>query len=593
MNPRINTRTLRSIAAAALLASSADGIALNVTQPTGTTVVAAGDDYASQQLANPWDMNDGIDIDTDDSFNVSGQTFSAGVFSASTTVGSDNQLFPLFGGFAGTINSSRGFNHPVDTTRYRYFTIKMFATRPTANTEVSYLGFFAADGSAGACGQTGLTALASSTWQVITYDMVTNNVPNANCSHAWQDFPVGALRLNPALDNNSPFTAVQFQIDWIRLTATPTAGELTPVQWTDSGYAGTYSVTLNETGANAVSVPLASGISGTSYQADLTRFPAGQYTLTVSRDSAPAASASSATFRINATPMPAVTAPDFHGDQALNFAATVVGNAWGPLSATDFTATPNWKNVSYTTPAGSFYGRPTNNDPQWYMNLANHAIDTDLYRSLCITLKDFGQRSVGLGSVARFFWGQKTNGNLTISQDIPLASGGPNEYCIADIAAEPIEPSSLAGPWTGTQTLFRVDPHEFPVSAACTSTPSAANCHDVELDSVVLSPFAQANPGYTFKWNLSDPDSPGNVVTLYLDPDLIPGNGNEIVLFSGVVASSSGQYVWPGSGSVNYGRYNVLITADDALNAVSQYSTGPILIGARDGIFRNGFDAVP
>ena len=594
MNKQISTFTLLIIGMAALAMPSTDGVALTVTQPTATTVVAAGDEYASEQLSNPWDMNDTADIDTDDSVNVTSQTFFDGIFSAATTAGSDNQIFPLFGGFVDSINSSRGYLHPVDTARYRYFTIKMRATRPTANTEVAYLGYFAANYTTGACGQTGFAALPSSTWTIITFDLVANNAPNSNCGHQWQDFPVGTLRFNPALDNNSPFKSVSFDIDWIRLTAPAANGDKTSVQWTDSGFGGTYTVTLNETGNNAVSVLLKSGISGTSYQADLTPFPAGQYTLTVSRDGDPATSDVSGAFRINATPMIAVNAPDFHGDQTKNFATTVVGNAWGPINATDFAVNPtatNWKNVSYTTPTGSFYGRPTNGDPQWYMNLGNHAIDTSLYRSLCFTLKDFGQRSVGLGSVARFFWGQKTDGKLTISQDIPLSSGGPNEYCVPDIAAAPIEPTSLAGPWTGTQTLFRLDPHEFPVSSACTNTPTAANCHDVELDSVVLSPFAQADPGFAFKWNLSDSDDANVNLNLYLDPDTTFGNGNEVLIYSAIVPTSVHEYDWPGSGSVNYGTYHAYLVADDGKNSVGQYSTGPIIIGKQDGIFRDGFES--
>jgi hypothetical protein len=33
-----------------------------------------------------------------------------------------------------------------------------------------------------------------------------------------------------------------------------------------------------------------------------------------------------------------------------------------------------------------------------------------------------------------------------------------------------------------------------------------------------------------------------------------------------------------------------LVVADDGLNSVSQYAGGPLIVGARDGIFRNGFD---
>ena len=580
-----------------LLLAASDCAALGVTQPTASTVVVAGDDYATQVLGNAWDMNASAtkadeDIATDESGNVTNQTFSGGLFSASTTTG-DNNVFPLFMGYSGSINSSRGYAHPVDTAHYRNFTVKFRATRPTPNTEVAYVSFYQSDTSSynnGTYGETNFLAVPASQFIIYTFDLVANN---DNLHHHWTDFPtVQGIRFNPALDNNSPFASVQFDIDWMRLTPAAAAGDKTNVQWTDSGYSGTYTISANETSTNAASVVLASGVSGTNYAADLTILPPGQYTVTVTRDVGGTA-ASSAAFRINSPPQVALTAPDVHGDQTRNFAATVVGNPWGPIDAGDFILINNFSNIVYNNPAGTFYGRPTNADPQWFMNLANQAIDTSLYRSFCFTMKDFGQRSIGLGSVARFFWGQKTTGNLTISQDIPLFSGGPNEYCFADVAAIPVEAQSLGGPWTGTQTEFRLDPIEFSVSAACTSTPSPANCHDIDLVSAVLSPFAQANPGYTFKWNLADADDANVALSLYLDRDTTFGNSNELLIYNANVPSSNGQFVWSGSTSVNYGTYHAYIVADDGRNRVGQYSTGPIIVGARDGIFRNGFDAVP
>jgi hypothetical protein len=115
----------------------------------------------------------------------------------------------------------------------------------------------------------------------------------------------------------------------------------------------------------------------------------------------------------------------------------------------------------------------------------------------------------------------------------------------------------------------------------------------VRLDSVTLSPFAQANPGYTFKWTLaSDANHASDTVALYLDPDTNQLNGNEILIHSAAATTgAASQYVWPGSTSVTYGTYNVLVVADDGINSVSQYAGGPLIVGARDGIFRNGFDA--
>ena len=330
-------------------------------------------------------------------------------------------------------------------------------------------------------------------------------------------------------------------------------------------------------------------VAGTSYVADLSQLPPGQYQIVVTRTDN-SASALSQTFRINSPPEVELTSPNVRGDQSRNFAKTVVGNPWGPMDAADFSMIPDFWDISY---AGQvFYGQPKNADPQWYMNLANNTIDTDLYRSLCFTMEDFGARLIGTGSVARFFWGDRITGALTTSQDIPLYTGL-NEYCFADIAAVPVEANPAGGAWSGGKTLFRLDPHEFTPTPACMANTdqSPSDCHAVELDSVVLSPFFMASPGFTFTWTLSDNDSSDTTahVTLALDTDQVV-NGNEIVLYDAIVTTANGQFVWPGSGSVNYGTYNVLITASDGRNSVTQYATGPLLVGPRDGIFRNGFD---
>src|SRR3954471_17956388 len=59
--------------------------ALTVTSPVGTSVVAAGDDYATGAIGDAWDMNNAQDIDTDESSNLAAQTFSAGLFSATAS----------------------------------------------------------------------------------------------------------------------------------------------------------------------------------------------------------------------------------------------------------------------------------------------------------------------------------------------------------------------------------------------------------------------------------------------------------------------------------------------------------------------------
>ena len=573
-------------AAAFFAATPMISAALTVTQPAASTVVAAGDDYATQVLGDPWDMNDAADIDTEESLNVTSQSFGGGVFSGQTTA-ADANIYPLFEGYLNSINLGRGANFPVDTSHYRYFTVKMKATKPGAATEFSRLVFYQVNGTYGL----GVYhALPNNAFVIFSNDMYTQI--DGTSPNTWTQFPqVTGLRVDPATPGGAYTTGSQFSIEWIRLTAPATNAQKTSIVWTDSGYGGAYNIAANDTGGT--SFALGANISGTTYAADLTFLPPGAYTITVARSDS-SASATSAIFRINAPPQITVTVPNASGDLSRDFAATVFGNPWGPIDATDFLpgiGVRNFKNDSY--PTGTFYGRPVNNDPGWFFNLGGHTIDTSAYRSLCFKQEVFGSRSVGGGSIARVFWGNST-GALTTSDDIVLDDNQGdttvNEYCIPDLSTASLEANPNGGAWSGTKSVFRIDPDELTPPNGC-NTPDA--CHDVRLDSVTLSPFAQANPGYTFQWTLADADNASDTLALYLDPDMNPLNGNEILVHSASTPTGSGAYAWPGSTSVNYGTYHVLVVADDGINSVSQYAGGPLIVGARDGIFRNGFDALP
>jgi hypothetical protein len=568
-----------TLACALAAINSTSWAAITVSQPTASTSVEAGDDYAAQVLGNAWDMSDAIDVDTQESLAYfTGLNFGSGNLSGTTSIAGAG-LFPLYMGLGSTINLSRGANFPIDTTHYRYLTVKL---RDNAASQNVNAYFYPTDISA--YGVTHYFPVPQNQFAIVTIDFINDLYPSPTSIVQWTDqTSVRGLRLDPA--NGS---SIGFNIDWIRLTAPATAAQKTSVQWTDSGSASTYSIIAVDTAGTGTSYTLASGVSGTSFLANTSFLAPGQYQIQVKRTDN-TATGSSATFRISSPPQIAMTAPSANGDLAKDFATAIVGNPWGPFSAADFQTVSNFTNVSYTNPVGSFYGRPTNSDPSWYFNLGGHTIDTSIYRSFCFNLEVFGPRSVGLGSVARVFWGNSP-ASMTTSQDIVLDDNQSDtlvsQYCIPDLGAVPLEASPNGGPWSGTKSQFRIDPDEFTPPGGC-STPDT--CHDVRLDKVTLSPFAQANPGYTFQWTLADADNASDTVAIYLDPDTSPLNGNEMLIHSATTATGSGSYAWPGSTSVTYGTYNVLVVADDGINSVSQYAGGPLIVGARDGIFRNGF----
>ena len=196
--------------------------------------------------------------------------------------------------------------------------------------------------------------------------------------------------------------------------------------------------------------------------------------------------------------------------------------------------------------------------------------------------------------MARVFWGNSPAA-LTTSQDIVLDDNlgdtVVSEYCIPDLAAAPLEtnPPQNGGIWSGTKSVFRLDPDELTPPGACST---ADTCHDVRLDSVILSPFAEAYPDYLVQWTLSpDPDySGGGFTQIFLDPDKTFGNGNEIRVAVLAYTLGANQFKFVAGKNIANGTYNLAVQADDGVNTVTQYAGGPIIVRNDDVIFRDGFD---
>jgi hypothetical protein len=572
---------MAAICAAAMAIPQA-ALALNVTQPsTGTQIVVAGNDYATRQFSDPWDMNNAADVVTADSGGVASQAFSGGIFSFVTT-NADAGFNVLGPGLPNTINLSRGASRPVVTSLYRYVTMKVrmsAASGPALTAAQPAQVLFLRDGGSyndGTFGFSNFIYVDPNQWHVVTFDMVGGIHPSS--PHLWTEYPqISGVRIDPNAAAN-----VRVEVDWVRLTAPAAASQKFNVNWNDT-QSGNYTIEAIDAGGTLAT--LATGITGTSFQADLSKLPPGDWRIRVSRSGASADSPG--LIHINAPPLIDVAAPNARGNQADNYAANDLGNAWGPMDSGDVLGTGGLTNIRYDNPPGTFYARPTNGDSGLTLSTTSKAIDTSYYRSLCVTMQVFGPRDVGLGSVARVFWGT-TIPTVSTSKDL-IVEEGVNEYCIEDLAAIPLEPGSPL-PWSGQLSYFRLDPHEFAPTAACNTAPTPESCREVRIQSIVLSPFARTNPGYVIRWNLEDADTPTVSVAVALDPDRNPDNGNEIALGGVSATNGPGEFGFV-STAIPAGKYYVRLVAHDGVDGVSRHSSGPIVVGPPpDRIFRAGFN---
>jgi hypothetical protein len=583
MTIRITTPTAL-LAVAAAIFSPASFATLTVTAPpAGLSLISAGNDYATQVIGDAWDMNNTQDVDTDEAIGSPTQSFSGGLFNVVDTVAAcGTGVFPSFMGYGTTtVATARGQLYPIDTSVYRYFTMKMKATggATAQNNQVFYFKDGDSRGGTNLLGATSLKSISPNQWTYVTWDLYTesSNLP-------WTSLPyVEGIEVIPC-NGGSP----NIQFDWIRITAPPSAGQSFNVIWTDTG--GTTTHTITAIDGDGARYQFATGQSGSSYSADFSRLAPGDYHVEVKRDADNATALSAGVVHVNFPPQVNIASPSVRGEQSKSYALTQQGVQWAvPMSAADFQALPNFTGVTYANPSfpGSFSGRPTNNDPEFIMKTpAGHLINASLYRSACFTQEVFGPRSVGLGSVARLFWGPNSS-NVSTTTDIILGTGLV-EYCLPDLADAAAVPLVGGGPstWTGNLGYFRMDPDEFSPPGGC-NTPQT--CHDVRLDSIILSPFAAANPSYTINLTVTDPDyASGGSIQIFLDPDTVFGNGNEIPVAT--VPYTIGSYNLVADQKIPNGTYHLVLLANDAFNSVAQYAGGKIVTDHTDVIFRDGFE---
>lgn len=567
----------------ALLCTPLIADAITVLEPNGigNEKIAEGVEFSTYVKGNRWDMSDAADVITSESRFLTNETISNGIYRATSVEDNspdgltDAKFFLTYQGLSSAVLSlESGQKFPIDTSVYSQISIKIrhldSGGSPTNSEHPVQVFFFENQNSIrdATFGYTsGQKVMSDGDWHVVQIDLIDDLSPSSN--YSWTDFSeVKGLRIDPTTYANT-----RIEVDWVRLTAPGDAGTRFNVQW--SGGAGPYSVAARR--QNDIPVTLASDIEGTSADIDFSVLPGGDYTIEVS--DAQDTGFSTAGLRVNEAPLFEFLQPDIKGDVAKRYSLVEVGNPWGPVDAADVAATKLLTAISYSSPAGSLTATSTGSDSHVLLNTPQ-AIDTLKYRMMSFTLSVGGARDIGKGSVARLFWGDSP-GTAKTSEDI-IVQEGLNTYELGDMHDLRVE-GGPANQWQGSPTYFRIDPHEF-------STPK-----NIRLDDVTLAPFDTAAPTFNVTWLDSDSDDNASI-ELYADSDRIPGNGNEVLIASGVSEdASTDSFSWAATDHVVEGEYHLYSSIDDGFNQTTRYATGPIKVVAGvipdpDITFRSGFE---
>jgi hypothetical protein len=198
-----------------LLIMSVMLLALGLPGATPTLAAGNGEDYATNELGNPWDMDGPGDIafeQTRYGDHMTGMAFTNGIFSATAT-GGDPRLF-LRWPVDSHVNPvpQDGNYHPIDANKYKFFTVKV----NVPSTQFAQVLWVPAMGVAP--GSTGFKQLQAG-WNIVTFDLTsgTSGTP-------WSG-SIQGLMFDPMNANGV------FQIDYVRLsTVDPSSPDNIPPQ---------------------------------------------------------------------------------------------------------------------------------------------------------------------------------------------------------------------------------------------------------------------------------------------------------------------------------------------------------------------------
>ncbi len=572
--------TLVGLCVTALVTSAVPAIGQSIQAPIPNQVFPAGPDYATDVLHDPWDYNNIEDIGhhPDDytgwAQSNSARTSGPGIFLSggrfvATNATGDPKVGLLYAG--GVPDTGRsGLRYPVSTSLYRKLSFRMKATN-AGTSVVDVLWSFGAYGSATGSARSPQTA--SDGDRIYQIDLVNN--PAAGGAYTSQS-TVSGFRLDPV----SAASPAQVEIDWVRLTAADNSANAALMD-------------VLTTGCGSRSVAVFDGVTTTAVQTNAQNrfnygiFPPGSYQLLVSCNGSPLAPVP---FTINDPPQVAVLQPSDRS--GADYATVVRGNPWnmddigdlataGNLDQGGFVAAPGGglmlqgRNVFDPNP--SVTGDPT---LFWlYGEGGSRPIASTRYRYLTFTTQLHHAFDLGLGSVARIYWGSAPHfGGAATGTDDILVWPGRNTYTL-DLATLTLgngleDCSGGFCSWTqGSKRFFRFDPHEFGDRQVV-----------FDLDNVTLTAPSEVVQGQVFPIQWVTAGAGAGSINLYYDTDRNPASGRQGIASGIGIAQTS--YGW-NVGGLAPGDYYIYVEVNEPTHTGTDvrgaYSTGVLRVLPANG----------
>lgn len=550
----------RGAAPAPAVAAPLDTITL--TSPNNVTI-AESPDYATQQMADPWDMNNLSDIKIP--IGYSPASINNGIWSATTQTNDallhlQFQSFPG-GGIYNYMGETNGVNYPINTASYTHLQVRMYVER--LGTLGSVIWYFMPNDPAPAGNSNFLDVRPG--WNIYNFDL---RAGGSGGSGNWSQLNgIGGLRFDiapGAIGNN-------IQIDWARLV--PATSQAVNIAWTyTSGGNPNVNLYLSTSAdpntGNEMTIATVPAATGT-YSWNRTGMAPGTYYIHAEMNGA---RSSSGPLIVNAAPIAHLDSPGTSSGE--DYAQAVLNMPWDGSNASQFQDVRNVANLSYQP--DYLQASATNNDPQvsWLFRDSGHAIDTSRYRYMNMRLwiqAPSGNPSSPWNAGPRMTWARNNNMNWQ-QTDAIIAYYNQWMPVALDLPAMGLAEGSEG--WSGTQSTFRFDIHEEDDQSGSILLPDFFRIDKAHLTSRPISgrgsdPGTRA--GTLIRWT---PLQGSGQVDLYWDNDNSGFNGT---LITSNRSMSGGVYAWDTSAMPN-GTYWVYIVAHDAFNRNSWYSLAPLVV---------------
>ena len=534
---------------------------ITLTGPAPNTVIAETDDYATQVLNDPWDMNNLDDLDQP--YHLTNYGVNNGIWSGTTTgAPSTASVFLQYQNYSNSysyLGENDGVNKPIDANRYKNLTFRMYSA--AASHSIMY--YFQHYNYTPA-GNTGIIPIQAG-WHIYSVDLGTAGTGN------WlQNGPYEGLRLDPP----SPGSGNVVQFDWVRLT--PATGDTVRITWTGAtgGNANLYlSYSPTATEDNEYLIATTSATAG-AYSWNTTGVAPGSYY--IHAESGGAWSAIGPLI-VNQAPLVRIDAPGPLSGEEYSYASQAEG--WDGNFPSQFDAVENVNNLSFAPDA--IRGAPANVDPAlyWLDQDTPNAIDANKYHYFNAKMwlsppaaRPFSPFNAG----TRLLWGSNPNLSTTEVILMPYNRWVSAAYDLRLIQQANGSPSD----WGGTKNSFRFDPLEqddafgepaalptgFTIQAAhLTSDPVAG--HMGGVSGGLLGTF--------IRWT---PLQGTGTLTLYRQPvgDQKGSDAGGIIIAEDIPIAQ-GQYLWD-TIQVSPGTYMIYADVEDGRNTSRANALVPIVV---------------